>query len=87
MTSDVLLKEDNMRSPQEALASFLGNYSPDQVRILLWEAFKGYALHAPEGLSVVNDDEMKIALLFDELVELVTAVHALRNAGKLDGLL
>lgn len=67
-----------VRTPDQVIRVFLELYDQEKVRTQLWESFRAFATNDEKGLLGLNVEEKELALLFDQLIDLVGALHALR---------
>lgn len=67
-----------VRTPEQVVRVFLELYDQEEVRVQLWEAFRGFAVNDEKGLLALRVEEQELALLFDQLIDLVGAVERLR---------
>lgn len=70
------------KTPEEVVSEFIATYSVQWFEGLLMEVFKRYSLSGPEGQKGINRSDEKVAILFDDLLFLVEALH--RSASTLD---
>jgi hypothetical protein len=68
----------SVRSPEQVVRVFLELYDQEKVRLQLWEVFRGFAVNDDKGLLALRVEELDVALLFDQLVDLVGAVQRLK---------
>jgi len=72
------LKDMGVRTPEQAVRVFFESFGPEEVRVGLWEAFRGFALAlgaiTDKGLPDIED----VAMLFDGLISLVNGVYDLQ---------
>lgn len=78
------LKDFNARTPGQVVRVFFELHNETSIRIALWEVFRLYAANDEQGITALDRDEAKMALLFDQLIDLVGAIGSLR-AGKVAG--
>ncbi|MDN5288982.1 MAG: hypothetical protein JWR38_5256 [Mucilaginibacter sp.] len=72
------LKDFGVRTPEQVVRIFYELYDQTLVRTQLWEVFRLYALNDERGISALDREETKVALLFDHLIDLVGAIEILR---------
>jgi len=75
----------NPREPVQVLQDFLAAHRTDQIQLVLMAALQGYALNEHEGFLKLNVSVEEITTLFDDLVDLVTALEELSAQGKITG--
>lgn len=72
------LKDMGVRTPEQAVRVFFQTFEPGEVRVGLWEAFRGFALAA----DAFNDNGLpgtkEVAVLFDGLISLVNGLYDLQ---------
>lgn len=72
------LRDFDVRTPEQAVRVFFESFDPEEVRVWLWEAFRGFALASEvitdKGLPDIED----VATLFDGLISLVNGIYDLQ---------
>ncbi|KIA90923.1 hypothetical protein OC25_23780 [Pedobacter kyungheensis] len=76
----------DLKSAQQLLEAFYDGYSTEKVKLVLLEAFQGYALNNRKGFLELGISEQEVCEVFDGLIELVGAVRVLMDWGKIEGL-
>lgn len=74
-----------LKKAHEVLELFYGKYGVDRVRLVLLSVLQAYALNDKKGFLDLNIGEVEVAEVFDGLVDLVAAVRALMEEGKIVG--
>jgi len=72
------LKDMRVRTPEQAVRVFFETFDPEQVRVGLWEAFRGFALATETRTDKELPDIQEIAQLFDGLISLVNGIYDLQ---------
>lgn len=67
------------RTPNQIIRVFYKLYDQESVRQKLWESFRGFAANDEKGSLGLLIEEKEVAVLFDQLIDLVGAVLALQN--------
>jgi len=73
------LKDFEVRSPEQVVRVFLSLYGSDRVEVALWEVFIRCAGKDEKGDVLPEEQLARMAELFDHLVALTRALHALRE--------
>jgi hypothetical protein len=73
------LKDFAVRTSEQVVRVFFGLYDEASVRSALWEVFRLYAVNDEKGITALDKQEAKVALLFDHLIDLVEAIGILRT--------
>ncbi|NVM66618.1 hypothetical protein FHW88_004936 [Mucilaginibacter sp. SG538B] len=72
------LNDMGVRTPEQAVRVFFESFDPEEVRVGLWEAFRGFAL----ATETITDKELPdigdVANLFDGLISLVNGICELQ---------
>ena len=68
------------RTPDQIIRVFYKLYDQESVRLQLWEVFRGFAVNDEKGPLGLNVEEEEVALLLDQLIDLVGAVQTLQNS-------
>lgn len=72
------LKDMGVRTPEQAVRVFFENFGPEEVRVGLWEAFRGFALASEAKTDKALPDIEDVAMLFDGLISLANGIYDLR---------
>ncbi|SDH16022.1 hypothetical protein [Mucilaginibacter gossypii] len=72
------LKDQGVRTPEQAVRVFFESFDPEEVRVRLWEAFRGFALANVNTTDKALPDIQDVAILFDGLVSLVNGINDLQ---------
>lgn len=72
------LKDMGVRTPEQAVRVFYESFDPEEVRVGLWEAFRGFSLATNHTSGKQLPDVKAIAQLFDGLISLVNGVYDLQ---------
>jgi hypothetical protein len=67
------------RTPDQIIRVFYKLYDQESVRIQLWEIFRGFAANDEKGPLNLTVREEEVALLLDQLIDLVGAIQTLQN--------
>jgi len=67
------------RTPDQTIRVFYKLYDQESVRQQLWESFRGFATNDEKESLGLLIEEKEVALLFDQIIDLVGAVQALQN--------
>jgi len=67
------------KTPLEVVSEFLTTYSVASIEGLLIEVFERYSLNGPGNKTGISGPEEKVAILFDDLVFLVEALHGAKS--------
>jgi hypothetical protein len=65
-------------SLKEAMNVFFKDHTPESAKVLFWKMFQCWVTRDCKIKADLSDEE--IALFFDQLINLVTAAHLLRQA-------
>jgi len=72
------LKDMGVRTPEQAVRVFFESFDPEEVRVGLWEAFRGFALASGSTTDKELPDIQDVAILFDGLISLVNGIYNLQ---------
>ncbi|WP_419698997.1 hypothetical protein [Mucilaginibacter sp. NFX135] len=67
------------RTLDQIIRFFYKLYDQETVQAQLWESFRGFAVNDEKGPLSLTVNEEEIALLFDQLIDLVGAIQTLQN--------
>jgi hypothetical protein len=82
MDSDMSNSDERpVLEPAAVVEAFLKAYPADSVKAKFWQIFMGYSLGKNTD-EVTRMPETEIALLFDDLVDLLEAIEALQHPSK-----
>ena len=62
------------------MAAFFKTHTLDQARVLFWQLFRCWSTKECKIITEVSDEE--VALFFDQLIDLVAAVHRKHQANR-----
>jgi hypothetical protein len=75
----VELKDFAVRTPEQVFRVFFKLYDAAKVRAELWHIFGTWAKSIEKEVVVVEGQEARVALLFDQLIALAEALEMLRD--------
>ena len=75
----ISIQDHPARTPQQVIRSFLTAHRPEDMELMLWEVLGSYSVSSKKNLFGGNITDTDVAMLFDGLIDMVAAVHALKD--------